>query len=199
MKNQNKEGRRIWIMIILIIVVLVLILPKLFKYFKKSRRTRLEEEIEQLEAEIRILQPLKNGEQKQLERFEFLNKYVPYLIRVFFVISLFVYDYVMLVYFHKINSELTIILKEVTIYNASFLSVLLCITFIFNGKMWKIEEMITYINQSINNQVFNYYFSKTDRRQNSKTWYREDIEKRESQIVDLKVELTKNGVTSYSK
>jgi H+/gluconate symporter-like permease len=197
--KKRKNGNSIKTIIIIITIVFVLLLPLIIDYLRKSREIRDEEEKKQIETEVTILHHLKKEEHKKLQQLEILNKYVPYIIRFSLVLFLSVYDYKMCQYFGKGSNELIDILKEVTIYNASLLSVILCIAFIFNGKMWKIEEIIAYVNQSIKDKVFNYYFPEVDMRQNSKNWYREDIEKREIRIQEINDRLNKNGITSHSK
>ena len=185
------------VILVLTILVVGLFLYLIFKFVKKEKREKLKEEKKQCLEQIGILSMLKISEVRKIESLEWFNRNLPLLIRGILITLLGIYDWICWSFFslHS-NISTTNILKDITIYNATLISLFLCFAFLFQGKLWKLEDLILYIDNEINNKVFNYYFSKMDKRKNSECFYEEDILKRKLRIEEIEEQLNSEHLVS---
>ena len=182
------------VIVVLIICLVALFFYLLFKFLKKEKNEKLNEEKNQYLEQIGILSMLKISEAKKIKSLEWFNRHLPILIRFIFVTILGVYDWIcwFLLSLHSSTST-TNILKDITVYNATLLTLFLCLAFLFQGKLWKLEDLILYMNNEINDKVFHYYFSKMDKRKDSECFYEEDILKCKIRIEEIDKELKSNN------
>jgi hypothetical protein len=175
MEKDGSPDNKSWIGLMFILLLVAFV--AFFKFFKKDEDSRDEEELISMRQRENILRYLENGNQKKLLRIEELNRNMPLYIRVLFVVTLFAVD--CCVYKFSIDSiaTLTQILKDITVWNATFLTLFICFAFLTQGKIVKIEDIVAYINEKIKDKWFEYFFTKADSRINSSNWYKEDIAK----------------------
>ena len=118
-----------------------------------------------------------------------MYRLTPYLVRTLLTLLLFVYDWLMKHYFSKPNMDIVTTLKDITVYNATLLSLFLCISFIFKGEVFKIEELVKYMNGSICSIIFYHYYPKSEMSKSTSDYYQEDIDKRNYRILEIESEL----------
>ena len=181
-KKSNSES----FIFILLIVTVVIFFFGLFQYFKKTKPKRLKEKLEDLEERKRHLLHFAAGENQKVIKLEKASEYSPYIVRTLFVLLIVAYDCILIHVYPPNNS----LLKDITLYNATLLSGILFASFIFKGKLLKIEDIVSYISNKVDNWLFNYYFPKTERRINSGDAYKEDIQKLDIEIASIKIKLS---------
>ena len=186
MKNIIRIFRDYWPLVLIILFGGFLFF---FRYLKNSKRKKLKDELEHLESKSRILSHLKENELRKSRKWEYSNKYLPYVGRLTLMSIVVILNFLAVHFLSVEHQSCVNLLKDINTYNATFLTISFTLLFLFTGKLWKVEEIAIFINRCIKEEIFDYCFKKAERRFDNTNYYKDDIEKNEVRILQIRKEL----------
>ena len=163
MKEKNKFEKCVgWLLdnpgvIIVVLIGIVFVIISLIKW---KLQVKLDILVEKRYAETKS--KIKNI--KKVKRYQKAYDITPTVLRISFVIVLVIYDVTMIHFFAVDNNKLNItgILKDVTIWNATLLSIFVCISFILRGRIIKLEDLVAKTTKKVDEFCLKFYGEKTE-------------------------------------
>jgi hypothetical protein len=146
-KQNNKISDRWFFWLLLALGLVFVLIPLIFYIYRKQKKKRLEDELANLEKRKQIINHFKSDDDKKLADLEKWYKNLPYAIRIAIVLFVILFDFVIFKIFINPCVGLTTILKDITAWNATILSLFLFVVFIAKGKIVKLEDIVVAIQK----------------------------------------------------
>ena len=159
--TENSESSGINIAVIGTIILVIIIV--LISFFLAKKR-RLEEKKTQKQNKIQLIRSVRIWSKKTLLKYEKTHRSLPFYVRfillaIFIGVHLFIYHFSRETYSHESGMKFyTHVLKDIAVWNASFLSVVFVRNFLVNGNIGKTEDIVTQITETVEIRLFRRYF-----------------------------------------
>ncbi len=193
MERSEKQKNKIWgscfFWFLLVLGLVFLIIPWIIDIYRKSKKKRLEDELKNLENRKYIIIYFKNDDDKKLTNLEKWYKKLPYAIRTAIVFLVLLIDFGIFKIFINPCVGLTAILKDITAWNATILSVYLSVIFIRQGKIVKLEDIVTSIQRKVEHISFNCYFPEVTQKIESLQSHKKNTTEIDNRITQILGEL----------